>query len=372
MPGELAVGHLLQWDVYDDESRLLLKKGQTIGSSSQITALIERGLFTERGAAKSEKNQPAPVVVPEQKSAISLVFEARHRLALLCAPTTAKDNFPAQLARICGLIQLAIRSNRDAALGTMLLCRDSKYSIRHSVDAAMIGYVVGTFIGMQEAELMSLTSAALTMNISMLDTQDEFQNREKPLSAEERVAIHRHPQQSVDLLRQLGVTDELWLNAVRDHHEAIDGSGYPAKKTADDLQIPTRIVSLSDIYCARVSGRNYRAPMRPNAALRAIFLGGSSVETTLAAQFIKALGVFPPGTPVRLTNGEIAVVVGAGEKANVPMVCSLIGPRGAPLTMPIKRDTRIALYEIREAVDWSELGGTVNLQAFWGKDGAIS
>ena len=362
-PDDLSVGSKLPWNVFDLHGRLLLRIGQVLESQRQIDGLCERGLFTDGKTTRIEEAEATPP--PDRISAFSLILEARHRLELACAPNASRDNFADHIARVCALIGQALKLNKDAAMATMLLNREVRYSIRHSVDAAMITQIVASFVGMQESELASITAAALTMNISMLAKQDELQHHQQPLTDEERQIIHHHPLESRNLLLQFDVSDELWLNIVQDHHEAIDGSGYPAKKTGDDILLPTRIVSLSDIYCARVTGRDYRPPLRPNAALRAIFLGQGAVEKFLSVQFIKALGVFPPGTPVRLTNGEIAIVTHQGEKANAPLVASVIGPRGVPFASPIKRDTSLSLYSVREAVDFSELGGTANIQAIW-------
>lgn len=373
---ELRAGAILQWNVYDADNRLLLRRGQIIESDRQIEELIERGLFTE-GAKITGITEATP---PPEKSAVAMILAARRRLAQACSPqvlnsadhpTHVPRNFPELIMRICTMIKLACKLNRDAALATTVLNREGGYGIRHSVDTAMITQTVGGFVGMQEAELNSITAAALTMNISMLPMQDNFQNRKEPLSEHQRLALELHPQASADMLNTLGVNDELWIGAVLDHHEAIDGTGYPARKKEDNLLMSTRILTLSDIYCARVSGRNYRPPLRPNAALRSIFLDqGSSVEKVLAAQFIKALGVFPPGTAVLLNNGEMGIVVKQGEKTNTPTVCSVINPNGIPFVTPVKRDTGIPLYAIKNTLDWSALGRTVSMQALWGQQGS--
>jgi hypothetical protein len=131
-------------------------------------------------------------------------------------------------------------------------------------------------------------------------------------------------------------------------------------------------VSLADIYCARISSRDYRAPLRPNQALRALFLDQSKkVRDGLAHQFIKAIGVFPSGTPVRLNNGEIAVVTGSGENVKAPNVCAIIGCDGMPLRVPVRRDASQPACAVREVVNWSELGAPPSMQSIWGKVAAV-
>jgi hypothetical protein len=136
--------------------------------------------------------------------------------------------------------------------------------------------------------------------------------------------------------------------------------------------LASQIISLADVYCARISSREYRRALRPNAALKALFLDqGKKVRDGLAAQFIKAIGVFPAGTPVRLENGEIAVVVHRGEKASAPQVCAIVGPRGMPMAVPIRRDTSMPTYGVREVMEWADVGAPPSMQSLWGKIAAI-
>jgi HD-GYP domain-containing protein (c-di-GMP phosphodiesterase class II) len=368
-PAELAIGSVLAWDAHDEHGRLLLRKGQVITSMSQVDGLMERGLFVETDPARDKPQRYGEEVEP---SAVSLILDARRRLQLLSSANGSKQDFVQQVLGIRMLIAQACCLSQDAALATALLARVGRYSIRHSLDVAITCHIVGNSLGMDEPELTSTIAAALTMNLSILQLQDDLQAQKEPLSDAQRAIIQRHPEESAALLRALDVTDETWLHVVLSHHEAIDGSGYRLGKKGDEIPLPSQLVSLGDVYCARISSREYRRALRPNAALKALFLDqGKKVRDGLASQFIKAIGVFPAGTPVRLDNGEIAVVTQRGETASTPHVCSVIGPRGMPLHPPIKRDTSLATYGVREVVEWAELGATPSMQALWGKVAAI-
>lgn len=362
---ELAIGTVLAWDAYDERGHLLLRKGQTIVSTTQIDGLLERGLFT--GPDRERKKPP---VEPLSPSAVALVLEARHRLQLACSPNGTKEKFPERILAIRKLVADACTISKDAALAMTLLDRNGRYSIRHSVDAAITSQVVGEAVGISEPDLSSAVAGALTMNISMLELQDILQAQEGPLTELQRELILKHPEASMAMLREYGVEDELWLEVVMSHHEAIDGSGYEGRQ-GDAISLPAQLVSLADIYCARISSRDYRAPLQPNAALRALFLEqGKKVREGLASQFISAIGVFPSGTPVRLDNGEIAVVTGRGKSVKTPDVCAIIGPEGMPLVVPARRDTSQRPFGVREVVSWATLGAPPSMQVIWGKAAA--
>jgi hypothetical protein len=111
-----------------------------------------------------------------------------------------------------------------------------------------------------------------------------------------------------------------------------------------------------------------RRALRPSTALKALFLDqAKKVRTGLASQFIKAVGVFPPGTPVRLQNGEIAIVTRRGESASRPQVCAVVRTGGTPHLAPMPRDSGLPQYAVCEVLDWSALGKPPSMESVWGK-----
>ena len=365
---ELAIGSVLPWDAFDDRGRLLLRKGEVVSRSSQIEGLISRGLFIEHLEPRRARFMPYRA----GPSAVSPILEARRRLELLCAPEALREGWAEHVLYLRELVAEACKVSQDAALATALFERQERYSIRHSIDVAVACHIVGTELEMDPDVLTSTVAAALTMNMSILELQDQLQAQKEPLSDLQREVIQRHPEETTTLLRAYGVTDKVWLQAVLCHHEALDGSGYGQGIAGDEISLPAQLVSLGDVYCARISSRKYRRALRPNAALKALFLDqGKKVSQDLAGHFIKAIGVFPAGSPVRLANGEIAVVTQRGEKATTPHVCSIIGPHGMPLMKPIERKTSTPGYSVREVMEWSQVGAMPTMHALWGKLAAV-
>jgi HD-GYP domain-containing protein (c-di-GMP phosphodiesterase class II) len=358
---ELAIGTVLPRDVTDMTGHLLARKGEVIGSRAQINTLIEHGLFLDEGTLP----QPA---APRGTSAVALVLEGRRRLEACCLRQQLDASFKDPMLEVRRLIAQACSLSQEVALATAVLHRQGRYSIRHSVDVAVACQVVGPTVGLGEPDLTSVVAAALTMNISMLALQDRLQAQHEPLTDVQREQVQQHPAKGEGLLREHGVDDDVWLNAVLCHHEAIDGSGYGRPEQGGEVAIPAQLIALADVYCARISSRVTRRALRPSTALKALFLDhGTKVRHGLASQFIKAVGVFPPGTPVRLHNGEIAIVARRGDSARTPQVCAVVRTGGTPHLVPVPRDTSHSLYAVCEVLDWSNLGAPPSMESVWGK-----
>jgi len=208
--------------------------------------------------------------------------------------------------------------------------------------------------------------AALLSNVAMIDLQEALQRQQTPLTDEQKEQIRLHPVMAIDLMLDAGIQDDLLFNAVLHHHEKYDGSGYPGTLRGDDIPLIVRTIALADTYSAMIAPRIYRGHILARDALREIFLKrGSAIDGDLAQLIIKELGVFPPGAFVKLHNGETALVIKRGANATNPLVQSVVGPRGAPLPTPIKRDCNDSRYAIHEMVVRDRVA-VLDLHKLWG------
>ncbi len=365
---DIVLGQALQWDIYGSDGNLLLRRGFVVNSSHQVEALIERGLYVDGDKLdQSSRDKKVPKVV-ELPSVLRIITDVRAELRNLSYNLFSETEARAKFLALAKQTVVATFLDTDVALGCILLHQEGNYSARHCVDTAVVSIVIGRALKKSEEEITMLAAAALTMNLSMMRQQEKLQEKSDGLSAEEQELIFRHPQESVDQLIAAGVRDEGWLSWILFHHENEDGSGYPGKKRGPEIPQNAKIISIADRYCARVCSRSYRKSLLPNAALRDILIGGkTTVDLMLVTLFIRELGTYPIGTFVKLENGEIGVVTSKGATTTTPFVHSLIGPRGAPLTMPIKRDTQKPLHAIREVLHRDQVPIRFTMRQLWGE-----
>ncbi|WP_426663178.1 HD-GYP domain-containing protein [Rhodanobacter aciditrophus] len=363
---ELTVGLPMRFNAYDGRGNLLLCVGQVIGSEAQRAMLLQHGLFYG-----SEEECRGPLPPPSvDLSPLARLLDARRRLqAMLAGPAPA--DFPRAVMDVAAQVREACRINPDVALASILLRTEGPYSSRHAVNAAIACQLTGTALALDEGELAATVAAALTMNIGMFELHDRLLACEGPLSDAQHAAVRAHCQLGVARLREFGVADAGWLDAVRDHHERSDGGGYPGGKRGPEIGRPARLLALADVYCARVAGRDYRPPLQPTQALRWLFLNeGAMLDGSLARVFIKTLGVYPPGTGVRLRNGSLAVVIQRRPTGHQPVVASLTTHDGLRLGSPIRRRGDVEAHAIAEVVDLPALGFRIGMEALWGADAA--
>jgi HD-GYP domain-containing protein (c-di-GMP phosphodiesterase class II) len=372
---DIVIGEPLPWDVYEQGNRLLLRRGHVIESAHQAEELVARGLFIDGGhadqLARARNEQHVKKI--EVPSALRFINLANKRLERLLYNLGNETDVQGKIREVANALVHAADINPDIALACIFLNQAAaNYAVRHCVDTALLALPIARAMKKTPEDILAIMAAALTMNIGMLRQQDQLQDKQEPLTEKELEIIRNHPNESVSVLQQAGVTDAAWLSCVRQHHENGDGSGYPLGKAVGEIPQSARILAMADRYCASVAHRKYRKTLLPGTVLRDVFLaGGKASDPMLAAYFIKELSTYPPGTFVRLQNGEIGVVTRKTKSATAPIVHALIGPRGAPLSFPIYRDTSKELYAVREALPAEQATLRFSMQQLWGDEAAL-
>jgi hypothetical protein len=170
------------------------------------------------------------------------------------------------------------------------------------------------------------------MNLSIVDLQSRQGGAALPATPALREMVDRHCEDSAALLRKAGVEDEDWLRAVEQHHPPT-GGGAPPDAPGELAQL----LRLVDGYTTRITDRPDTIIASPALAAKDLF--AQHAKDPLALALVKELGVYPPGTFVRIASGETAVVLRRGDAANKPLVACVTNKRGDALQQPIRRDT---------------------------------
>jgi HD-GYP domain-containing protein (c-di-GMP phosphodiesterase class II) len=380
----IRVGEPVPCDCFDSQGQLLLKKGLVVLSQKQVDFLLERGLF---GQSKSEASSQHTAATNRPASPFQVLDGFLNQLKQLfsslaaSAPpteeksgrtdTSASENiFPQRILGMAANLQKLCEANADALLGAIHLHNSAPYVIIHPVHRAVLCELLGRRKNLSIEDRAQLIAAALTSDLSILRLQLELFKQSTPLQPEQQNAITAHPEDTVKILRALGVSDPRWLTAVLQHHELLNGKGYPMGLSGSDISTLPRILALADTYTAMVAPKGYRKGLLSTAAMRHIILKrGVELDDELAIQVVKELGVYPPGAFVKLRSGELAIVVRRGTNPKAPTVKAMLGSRGAPLLRPIPRNTTAHEYEILDVFERDAIVA-VDLHQLWDVEAA--
>jgi len=226
------------------------------------------------------------------------------------------------------------------------------YSATHAMlVSTMCMLAARNVLGWDQEHQQIVGKAALTMNFAMTEVQDQLARQIQRPSNQQQEVIDQHPEISVQLLQRLGVTDSRWLDAVFHHHSADPG---PMKARAMPMQM-ARLIQRADVFSARLAPRAKRLGMAPNSAMQAAYFDEKREVDEAGAALIKAVGIYPPGSFVRLVNNEVATVVKRGVNTTTPKVAVLINKLGIPTGEPIIRYTDLADYRISASLPHAEV-----------------
>ncbi len=254
------------------------------------------------------------------------------------------------------------RQNPDGALFALTYLTNSElrmYSATHAMlVAVMCSLAVRDVLKWPEGQEALLCKAALTMNLGMTELQDRLAQQKEPPNPEQRHQIQQHPVRSVVMLEQYGVTDQAWLEAVLDHHSKIPGPLLP--RTLG--QKMARLIQRADLFAACLAPRAARLPATPATAMQACYFDENREIDEAGAALVKTMGIYSPGSFVRLSSNELAVVVRRAANSTAPRVAIVVNRSGMPTVDFIVRDTRLPEFKIVASVAHREVKVKINLE----------
>lgn len=384
----ITIGQPLPFALRDKTGILLARKGFVIVARDDLEAMRGRGLGFYVDVSESERHQKAFV-----GKLFELVRDERPIGKIANAQMTTKDlrtthpdavngtpdwldlqiesnrllrdvhnaHFPDELERLHTQLSQHCRRNADGALFALFHLAASELNLYNATHAMLVSVICGLtareVLGWPEQMVETVCKAALTMNISMGGLQDRLAMQHEAPSATQHLQIEQHPEQSVELLMKLGLHDPEWLEAVRDHHRTLPG----ALGTRTTGQRMARLIQRADMFAARLSPRISRRPSTAAAAMQACYFDENRAIDEAGAALIKAVGVYSPGSLVRLANLEVGVVVRRGANTTTPRVAILLNRDGFSTGEHVIRDTSQRELRITSSVAQHECKVKINL-----------
>jgi HD-GYP domain-containing protein (c-di-GMP phosphodiesterase class II) len=195
---------------------------------------------------------------------------------------------------------------RVRALMIRLAAKDTSTE-EHTRRVAALAVEMGERLGLSASRLRSLAIGGLLHDMGKLSVPDAILRKPGPLDDDEFAQIKLHPQRGRELLSELGGFDETVQRLVLDHHERLDGRGYPRGLEGGDLDLETRILALCDVYDALVSPRVYRPAWTIDEALALVRSEtGTAFDSQCVDALFEILGQNVATLPARLATDRLA------------------------------------------------------------------
>jgi len=384
----IRLNHPMPFALRDAAGLTLVPRGGMVSSEAVLKQLEERGVFIDIGDAEAFKKALAGKMdsMVRDNAKIGRIASAEAEVEAPGSAVTAtrrgepaptwaglsarlggmlreptEDNFVGRLDKLDDELMALLAGGADESLVKLIYAATTdiaKYSVNHAILVAVMVELAARHLQDWPKEWRKpLRRAALTMNIAMTNLQDQLALQDTPTSGAQREQINEHAAKGSALLASLGVDDELWLAAVAGHHTSPPG---PLKDMAPGSQL-ARLIRRADVFAARLSPRRTRKAMSATAAAKSAYLDENQKPDEAGAAIIKATGLYPPGSFVRLATEELAIVLRRGLRANTPQVASIVGRNGLPIAKPVMRDTRLKTYEITGSATPHEVKVRLNI-----------
>lgn len=320
---QLVPGMKIDQSVVDRLGRNLVTRG-TILDAYIIESLLKLGImnvYIQEGTADEdeEKIVISPVAQKnieklhtEDRSKVSLSNSVRERIShgiQSIYNNTDSDNMANTTTSITNDLLTAIDSNNAIAIDIGELKTSDEYTFKHSVDVATISMILAKQMGMSKKEIYEIGVAGLLHDVGKTKVPLEILNKPGRLDADEFAIMKQHSVFGYRMIKDNPDFNEKVCLGVLQHHEKINGSGYPMGVNEKQISPYAKILSVADIYDALITERPYKQAFSQRDAVEMIMSMTGELDMNAMKSFLESMILYPVGSIVELSNGEKAKVV---------------------------------------------------------------
>lgn len=355
-------------------------------SVTQVWIDISKGLNTSQGVSAAEADALAMDVleqaVEQQPKKTSMADEIR-RATRICVRSKQAVMDMFSEARMGNAIDLSsvetaldeitdsVSRHPGALISLARLKQADEYTYMHSVAVAALMTALARQMQMNDEQTREAGLAGLLHDLGKMAISDDILNKPSSLTDSEFDQIRLHPQYGARILKNsMSAVSPAVYKACLEHHEKMDGSGYPQKKQEGQISLLARMAAVCDVYDAVTSDRPYKKGWGPADAIQRMAQWKGHFDPQIFQAFVRTVGIYPIGSLVRLTSGRLAVVIEQDEQ-------SLLKPKvkvffSSKSRVPVEQEVlKLGTPNCHEEVvarepmeDW----GFKNLEQLWMQD----
>lgn len=285
--------------ILTNEGSILLRSGITL-TNQYINKLRELGVLY----VYIEDDRLDDVMVEDERlrKLKQVTMKNMDRIVKNISNLNSKRDARNSLRVVENLIEYIIESG-DINLSLQDIKTHDNYTYVHCIDTGIMATFLGLSLKFKDDELKELGKGAILHDIGKTKISEKIINKKSPLNEEEFLEMKNHPIYGKQILEKNMNISEIVLRSVAEHHERIDGGGYPYGLKGNQISRYGKAVCICDVYDAISSDRSYRKKFSPNDAYELILAGnGTMFDEKMVEGFKDTFSVYPLGSCVKLSN----------------------------------------------------------------------
>jgi len=313
-------------EVINQSGKLKVKSRGLVRTKQAIASLAKQGVETvlvdlEKSRLKKEETVEEVVATPEPEKEVAFDQELKKANVLYTRAkkiqTKAFDAMKAgkpidtkAMKQVADGFIDSIFRNQDALACMARMREKDEYLMEHSVNVSIIMTIFAKHLKLDKDVIHDLATGALLHDVGKIGVPDPVLNKPGRLTDEEMERMKEHVTLGYNVLKRSGDLSPISVEVVGDHHERLDGKGYPNGKTAEQLSQYARMIAIVDTYDAITATRCYQTARSPVTAFKILRSeSGASFDEKLVAEFISCMGIHPVGTLVHMKSNKLGIVI---------------------------------------------------------------
>jgi len=315
-------------------------KSQQQSTQDSCIALLEQTL--------DDKEQHILAMQKHRRAIKECELEYQNALSKVRSLTAKIQSRPVQAmeeaSNVMATMAQALMGKDDLILHLVGDARDDMDSHQHAISVSMLAMMIGKKLALSTQEVSDIGIAGLLHDIGKLKIPSQFYTAKDISPAKRKFVIEKHPDYSVEFLNNAPSISDNVKQMIAQHHEYADGSGYPKGLKNDQLHKHSLIISMVNYYEELCCPNNEKKARTPSQALSYLFASKKQLfDDKQLSAFVKSLGIYPPGTYVKLTNDQIGIVITVNTQ-------KLLAPSVMVFDDAIPRDEAAIIYLDKEEV----------------------
>ncbi|MCK1994313.1 HD-GYP domain-containing protein [Peribacillus muralis] len=338
----LSPGARLGKNIHNERGHILLREGLTL-TQKMIDRLVSLNVpFVYIQDSRTDDIIPMPPVSGKlRREAITTIESTfqnmKNKINLDASFTIEQANV--KFTQLVRSIMKELKSNKELMTLLADVYTYDDYIFTHSFNVTLYTLAIGMELNINEKNLETLGLGAILHDVGKMLVPLDILRKPGKLTEQEFEQIQKHADYGFHLIKNIHTISLIVANCAYQHHERLDGSGYPRGIKGDEIHYYGKIIAVADVFDAVTSNRVYRKALLPHEGLEILYAGaGKKFDNTIIEAFRRAVAIYPNGLSVELNDGRKGVVSAQNEGIGDRPMIRILEENGEKIKEPYEVD----------------------------------